>query len=122
MMAMTARMVTPTGRFIQDLLTLLAPTRRRDTNYLDPRRRGSSGRMIPGARILSPAYPCAGGALLPGFPAAQRRYLDLLRQPIGRRDVAVTFHKRSADQCHRVVRRGDLRHPIRYRSLPARSG
>jgi hypothetical protein len=56
-----------------------------------------------------------------GVPVAQWGYLDLLRQPIGRGQVAVTFHERASDQQHRVVRRGDLPHPIRQLALPARS-
>jgi len=56
-----------------------------------------------------------------GFPLAQWCELDLLRKSIGSRQVAVAFDQCAAENKHRIFRRRNLCHALRYGSIPAGS-
>src|SRR5207248_6134866 len=66
------------------------------------------------------AAPSFNGVLVAGLPAAQWGDLDLLRQPIGGREITVALHKYTTDNEHRIVRRSNLCHSLRHGSFPAR--
>ena len=61
----------------------------------------------------------ADGVLVADLPAAQWGELDLLRKPVGGREITVALDTDTTHNEHRIVRRSNLCHSLRHGSFPA---